>query len=349
MAVEQLAADYAGQPVLLLEHDVDNPVGSRYGRWWAAYGSGSVTLPMIMVGSGHQITNGYLDFETVYSQMIDAELARPPEATVTARYRREGDQLHFEVTVTNQSGVGLGWENSGTVGVIVYEETQVALTGRFVRDNVSQLLTTSLNAGDSATYTLTSASLTGVDWDQIRAVAYVEYRPAGSQAYDMLQAAVPVQATLQTAPDSVVVMVPTGATASVTRTLALTGAGWETWTINAGTLPSWLALSQTSGAAGVDPVLTFYPGQMAAGWSATSLPVSVTGPGVSLETAVPVKAYLGRRLQDASAGRCAVTLTNGACFRRLLRFLKQVGIEAGHLRTDRPQPPGVGLVVGSVR
>lgn len=93
---------------------------------------------------------------------------------------KEGTQLHFDVTVTNLSGADLGPVNNGAIGVIVYEETKATLTGRFVRDNVIESLTESLNAGDNAAYSLTSRPLTGVDWTKIRAVAYVEYRPAGN-------------------------------------------------------------------------------------------------------------------------------------------------------------------------
>lgn len=293
MAVEQLAAEYAGQPVLLLEHDVDNPVGNRQSRWWAAFDDNYVTLPMVMVSSGHQINNGYLDFYTTYKEMIETDRTRPPQAEVEAIYRRDGDQLHFDVTVTNLSGTDLGPVNNGAVGVIVYEETKVALTGRFVRDNVTASLTESLNAGDSATYSLTSGPLMEVDWNKIRAVAYVEYRPAGSQAFDMLQAAIPVQAYLQTDPESIVALVQNGNIDPIVRTLALTGAGWETWTIDDSGLPSWLTLSQVTGVANTHPVLTIHASQLPAGWSTTNLPISVTGAGVNLQTTVSVRAYLG--------------------------------------------------------
>ena len=50
--VDQLAEEYAGDPVVFIEYDVDNPPGNRVSRWWAAWGSGgSVYLPLIMVDS----------------------------------------------------------------------------------------------------------------------------------------------------------------------------------------------------------------------------------------------------------------------------------------------------------
>jgi hypothetical protein len=61
-----LAQDYAGRPVVFLEHPVDSAPPSRYGRWWAAYSSGgTVGLPLIMLDSGNQISNGWLDFYNV--------------------------------------------------------------------------------------------------------------------------------------------------------------------------------------------------------------------------------------------------------------------------------------------
>lgn len=199
--VDKLATDYAaaGSPVLFLEQPVDSPLGSRYNRWWSAHSSGgSVTLPLVMLSSGHQISNGYLGqgaYDT-YHAMVDAELARPAGAALVATSARVGNRLRFTVTLTNLSGVTLSPANGATVHALVYEQhTPVStstdhITGRIVRAAVAQPLTTSLAQGASATFTLETEELsTVVNWAMVRTVALADYRPAGSSAYDMLQAA----------------------------------------------------------------------------------------------------------------------------------------------------------------
>jgi hypothetical protein len=187
--VDQLALDYTGQPVVFLEHDVDNPVGARYSRWWAAAKS-LAALPLAMVDSGNQTTEGYLSFYSVYSGMVDTSAIRPATAEVSATRQRIGDALRVEIDLTNHSGTTLGASNSATVHVLVYEESQVNLTGRFVHDAPWTSISPDLADGDSRSLVLDSAALSGVDWSKIQAVVLVEYRPGGASGpYDMLQAA----------------------------------------------------------------------------------------------------------------------------------------------------------------
>lgn len=193
--VEQLAQDYAGQPVLFLEHDVDDPtLGARQWRWWSAFGGSSVTLPMVMADSGNQISNGPEDFDTQYRAMVDASLARDPQAEIVASGQRSGDALHFDVQVTNRSGVTLGSGNGATVWAIVYEEFAAPgsgrLTNRFVRVVASTSVSPDLAPDATRAFTLDTPALSGVNWGGLRAIVLVDYRPAGtSGAYDMLQAA----------------------------------------------------------------------------------------------------------------------------------------------------------------
>ena len=184
-----MAIDYAGQPVLFLEQSVDYPVGARYGRWWAAYtGGGSVTLPLVMVDSGHQISNGYVDFYNVYKGMVDVSLARPAQAEIQASSRRSGDTLHFEVQLTNLSGVTLDYGNGATIHALVYEDAPVGVTDHFVRAATSTAIP-GLAHGETMTLTL-QTDLSGVDWDNIHSIVLADYRPGGSSgAYDTLQAA----------------------------------------------------------------------------------------------------------------------------------------------------------------
>ncbi len=191
--IDQLATEYAnaGKPVVFLEQDVDTPVdSSRRSRWWAAFGTGSVTLPLVMVDSGNQISNGFEDFYTKYKAMVDASLARPPQANITAQCQRVGNKFHFDIQVTNLSGVTLSGSNSASVYAIVYEDGATSgLTKRYVRASAWTSIV-SLANGATGNFNLDTPDLSGVNWDKLHCVALVDYRPGGfTGAYDMLQAA----------------------------------------------------------------------------------------------------------------------------------------------------------------
>jgi hypothetical protein len=183
--VDQLAEEYADQPVVFLEHDVDNPQGDRIDRFWAAYGPGSVTLPLVMVDSGEQISHGYVPFASTYRAMVDSALSRPPMARLVVDRQRVGNSYSFEVQVTNLSETTMSSSNETSVHVIVYEETHVADTDRFVRGSTSVGIT-SLLPNETKTFNLT-IGLHNVNWSRLHSVVLVDYRPGG--AYDMLQAA----------------------------------------------------------------------------------------------------------------------------------------------------------------
>ncbi len=198
--VDQLAAEYAaaGQPVVFLEQNVDSPLGSRKDRWWAAHGSGGVvSLPLIMVSSGHQISNGYLGASAhdTYKAMVDSELARPAQAEITATSTRTGNKVRFQIQLKNLAGVSLSSGNAATVHAIVYEEHVPVdpytdhITGRIVRAAQASSITSTLANGATANFMLETADLTNVvDWNKIHAIVLADYRPGGTTgAYDMLQ------------------------------------------------------------------------------------------------------------------------------------------------------------------
>ena len=186
--VDRLAEEYSDAPVVFLELNVDDPPGDRISRWWAAWGSGgSVYLPLIQVDSGHQISNGYVSFYTRYRAMVEAALQRPPLARLEVDRERVGDAFRFQVTLTNLSDATLGTANGAALHAIVYEETRVADTGRWVRAAAARPIT-SLAPGESRSYTL-EVPLTGVNWDRLHSVVLADYRPDGAGGpFDMLQA-----------------------------------------------------------------------------------------------------------------------------------------------------------------
>jgi hypothetical protein len=188
--VDQLAEEYAGDPVVFVEYDVDNPAGNRVSRWWAAWGSGgSVYLPLIMVDSGNQISNGSVAFLQRYRAMVDAALQRPAAARLEVSRELAGNSYRFDIALTNMSGVTLGPANNATLHVIVYEEAHVGDTDRWVRAATFRSIS-NLAPEATASFTVEIAPQGVVDWDKVHSVVIADYRPEGaSGAYDTLQAA----------------------------------------------------------------------------------------------------------------------------------------------------------------
>ena len=291
--VDQLAQEYAGQSVVFLEYDVDSTdFWTRNSRFWAAYGSGVVTLPEIIVDSGNQVTNGYEDFYTVYKGMVDTALARPAQADVTAQAQRSGDKVKFSVQVTNLSGVTLSSSsNWAAVHGVVYEDVDpgVALTGRYVRAAVSTDIS-NLAPGEKATFTLETSELSGVDWDKLHFLALVDYRPGGSSgAYDMLQAAYALAPTVTVDPDTVTFMVDPSDSAVPSAPVSFEGPDSVDWTAIAST--SWVTVTPPSGSTAIQPAISVLTSSLSAGWQQGH--ITFTTPGGLFMDQVQVKAYYG--------------------------------------------------------
>ncbi len=186
--VDQLAREFADDPVVFLEYDVDNPPGDRISRWWVAWGNGgSATLPLIMVDSGQQLGGGYESFYQVYRAMVEAELQRAPRAKIEVSRERVGNSFRFEIELTNLSDVTLNSTIGAKVHAIVYEEIHYADTGRWVRAAADQPIS-SLAPGQTKSYTI-EVPVQGVDWDKVHSVVLADYRPDGpSGIFDTLQA-----------------------------------------------------------------------------------------------------------------------------------------------------------------
>jgi hypothetical protein len=189
--VDQLALDYADQPVVFLEHSVDYPQGDRYSRWWAAYGGGgSVVLPLVMVDSGFRYSNGNEDFYDRYQAMVEDALERPAQAELEVQRERVGNAFRFTVAVTNLSGETLGTANAATVHAIVWEDAHVGDTDRWVR-GADFIAISSLEPGATGSFSLEVEPQAVSDWNQVHSVVLVDYRPSGTTGpWDMLNAVV---------------------------------------------------------------------------------------------------------------------------------------------------------------
>jgi len=251
--VDQLAVEYADQPVLFLENDVDRPLGRRLDRWWAGYGSsGSVYLPLSMASSGHVVSNGSVAFHSVYARLVDGELVRPPEGEVDAYSRRVGNAVRVYVRVVNGTGVALSAAaNAATVHALVWEDKQVGVTGRMIRAAPFATIDAVVAPVGSYAVTLETAALAGVDWDKLHAVALVDYRPAGATGpFDMLQAGLAPASDLSATPASLAVKLHHGSPEERVGTVALRGPYVLSWTASTDAL--WLAVTPGTGAVPAD-------------------------------------------------------------------------------------------------
>ncbi|MBN1873955.1 MAG: hypothetical protein JXA33_06980 [Anaerolineae bacterium] len=197
---DQLVPEYAGRPVLFLEHDVQlGYTDPRQSRWWDGWAIGGyVGYPMVMTDSGDQVaerlTNG-TDFYNLYKSMVDSALAVPEgQAEIQANVECTGDTVAFTINVTNLGSVTLGASNKATIWVLLYEQSDSGpvsgrLTQRYVHDKASATISTDLVTDASSTYVLTIDSLSGVDWSKMHAVIILDYKPDPSaRPYDTYQA-----------------------------------------------------------------------------------------------------------------------------------------------------------------
>ena len=250
----------------------------------------------MMVGSGYQISNGSVDFYPVYKNMIEAEMARPPQAAVNAYYQRVGNHFEVRVMVTNESGVPLSYLNQATVHVIVYEEAKVNITNRFVRAATSELFSDSLEHGQTASYTLTTADITPVNWDAIHIIALVDYRPQSTGPFDTLQAAVATDnVDFEVSPDTVVFMVSPTDTAVTPRQLTIVGPPQLSWHVTGAA--DWFTVTPPQGGSSTSPQLSLLLGNLIDGWQEKTITFNAETAVETLQEDVLIRAYRGPLFQ----------------------------------------------------
>jgi hypothetical protein len=272
--------EMAGKAVLL-EYAYDTFNQGRVERWWAAYtGSPYVYLPIVMVGSGFQVDQGPVDYCTRYRAMLDAELARPPAASLRAWSRRTGDGLRLHARATNRSTAALAPEHAAAFWVLLWEDAHIGLTETWVRAAVSQPLGVALEPGATTAATIDVASLPGVVWEHLRALTLLEHRPGGSTGpYDMLQAAIAAPAGIEVTP-SELELGPSSPTAAV----LIDGPDVLRFTATAGV--EWLEVTPVSGALPGSCVVSLV-GNPAAGQTG-AVRLDASGDGMSFSATVTV-------------------------------------------------------------
>jgi len=201
IAIDQLASAFSTEPVVFIEYDVDGSSNGREDRWWNAYryggGEGSVFLPLAMIDSGNQISNGEVDFKNVYSDMVNVSLLRPPKVDISASWRLSTDEIETTIDITNFSAINLSYDNQATIFMIVYENNRVGLTDRYVRSVVREEIT-NLAPGANANFILTTNELVVDDWNNIDVIVLADYISDSIPYYnkfDTLQAVIAIKIT----------------------------------------------------------------------------------------------------------------------------------------------------------
>jgi hypothetical protein len=231
--------------------------GIREDRFWQSY-TGDVNqayTPRAVVDSGHVISNGAVDFPTLYKYMVDHE---PSTVWVDlqAYAVREGDSVRVYTQAKNLSGSTFSSANSATAWVLIYEDVVPVpganLTSRFVRVAVSQPLSSPLAGGAGLTYSMAATPtanrackmvgsvsmcqdpnwVDSMDWTKLHAVVLLEYRPGGNTGrYDMLQAAVVPLGIVGFAPGQTSFWLDANTGSSGQATAALSGPPFAAWSV----------------------------------------------------------------------------------------------------------------------
>jgi len=290
--IDGLAPEYAGQPVIFIEYDIDSSdsqFAARKQYWWDAYQVGGwVSLPLVMADSGNQFSNDVVD-GNVYRDMVDTSLSRPPQAEIAAYWQRADDKVDLTIEVTNLSDVTLSSTNDATVWGIVYEDEHVANTDHYVRAVASTDIS-NLAPGASMTYTLQTPDLTGVDWSNLHYVALVDYRPnPGERPHDTLQAVV-AQPMFRVQPEALTLMVDPADATLPEATVNFSTLGPLDW--SAETSDAWLTITPTHSNTTAHPIISVVTGTLATGWQQGVVTFTTTSGTPSSDT-LTVNAFYG--------------------------------------------------------
>ncbi len=179
---------------ILLEYHFDEYRRGRVERFSRA-APNAPYLPLVMVGSGAGTSHGPVEYESEYRALLGNELARPPQAAITAYQRRLGDSIRIYVTAQLLGDDPLADDPS--IWAILWEDAGIGVSNTWVRSTVRAPVETPLAHGERILAVLDSPQLSQIDWGRLRALVLLEHINDSSDCYDMLQAAVAEPADLQ--------------------------------------------------------------------------------------------------------------------------------------------------------
>jgi hypothetical protein len=293
-----LQQSMAGRAVLLEYHYDYFPTG-RVDRFWAAQPNATY-LPLVMVGSGYRTSTGQVDYQPVYQGMLDAELARPPQAEVTAFSRRVGNALRLYVRAVNRHSEPLPSAEAAAIWAIAWENERIGVSDTWVRAAARYALTAALEPGAAVTAVVNTSSFSPVDWNQVASLALLEHRPGGVGKYDMLQAAVAQAAALAVTPGELA-LGPDSPTAEV----ALDGPHVLAWTATADV--PWLDITPSGSGLPATATISLVSAALPPAGGTGAVRFDASGDGMAFSATVTVTApgqprKIRRRLHALPSG-----------------------------------------------
>jgi hypothetical protein len=302
-AMIALQQSMAGRAVLLEYHYDYFPTG-RIDRFWAAQPNATY-LPLVMVGSGYRTSTGQVDYQPAYQAMLNAELARLPQAEVTAFSRRVGSALRLYVRAVNRRTAALTPADSPAIWAIAWENGRIGVSDTWVRAAARYALTAALEPGAAVTAVVNTSSFSPVDWNQVTSLVLLEHRPGGVGKYDMLQATIARPAALTVTPGELA-LGPDSPSAQV----ALDGPHVLAWTATADV--PWLQVTPSGSGLPATATVSLVSAALPAAGGTGTVRFDASGDGLEFSASVTVTAPgqarpIRRRLRSvppaAGAGR----------------------------------------------
>jgi hypothetical protein len=318
--VKRLASEYAGRPVVFLEYFANASVGDRQSRFDAAWGPNGYAVPMVMLSSGHSVTQGTQDFYTKYKAMIEAELPRPAVVELEAWQQQVGTVMRVWASLRNTAAFHLDAGNQATVWAIMWDQGTTGVTGMYVRAAKKVAVSPGIPPVGQAGFTFDLAMPTGIDPSKLRTIALAEYRPAGASGpFDMLQAVRPLSPSLTLSPSSLQLSLPQGTGMAEVRLAGPPGLEWS-----AVSHVPWLEVTPSQGPLATPARVRVLLAPLQEGAQQGSITFTATSPdGLSLAAELPVTVTLDdsatvRELpgvaslagQNQTAWRSSLTLHN---------------------------------------
>jgi hypothetical protein len=320
--VKRLASEYAGRPVVFLEYYANASVGDRQSRFDAAWGPNGYAVPMIMLSSGHSVTQGTQDFYTKYRAMIEAELPRPAVIELEAWQQQVGTMMRVWVSLRNTAAFQLDAANQATVWAILWDQGTTGVTGMYVRAAKKAAVSPGIPPGGQAGLTFDLAMPAGIDPSKLQTVVLAEFRPGGASGpFDMLQAVRSVAPSLTLSPASLQLSLPQGTGVAEVRLDGPPGIQWS-----AVSHVSWLDVIPAQGSLPTPARVQVLLSHLQPGAQQGSITFSATSAdGLSLTAELPVTATLDGNAtllelpgvaslagQNQTAWRSSLTLYNAA-------------------------------------
>ena len=199
--INQLAEDYANQPVVFLDYHydlaMDDGIPTYFppeARWNVIQASEEgLGLTWAVVDSGrlhHRGAETEGEAVAAYVTMIDDALAQPARAALTASWWRSGNFVIVLATVTNNSEITLSPENNAGVHAIVKEPYDVYDTHTTIHPGLNGAIAQipDLVPGETGTYLIVIPDIDPYDWENLEFIVLVDYQTAPGLKFDQLQA-----------------------------------------------------------------------------------------------------------------------------------------------------------------